>query len=112
MEFFLHPSVVAHASMYLKEAVVVAIFIVAFEKDFSQTILHEYLCSKGSCHFKGHFSFLSGILWQLGSQYMAENLNTKKTCIFVSVIIIILLWEEVLIQVAHQTAAVTEHDKM
>lgn len=79
MEFFLHPSVVAHASMYLKEAVVVvAIFIVAFEKDFSQTILHEYLCSKGSYHFKRHFSFLSGILWQLGSQHIAENLNAKK----------------------------------
>lgn len=43
---------------------------------------------------------------------MAENLNAKKTFIFVSVIIIILLWAEVLIQVAHQTAAVTEHDKM
>lgn len=50
--------------------------------------------------------------WQLGSKHMAENLNAKKTFIFVSVIIIILLWEEVLIQVAHQTAAVTERDKM
>jgi len=37
MEFFLHPSLLTHASVYIsiKEAFLVAIFVVDFEQDFS-----------------------------------------------------------------------------
>lgn len=37
MEFFLHPSLLTHASMYIsiKEAFLGAIFVVDFEQDFS-----------------------------------------------------------------------------